>query len=176
MMTRTVRTMTRTIALAIGLASTGEALTTTTYTTSSYDETSTSSDIAKSCKELAITLAVLQGKCNVADSDGDVTASEDEVDIEKYVYCTQGDNAFDGHPWYITYGKAPSSIEARPKGWRVDTDSVAERYEVWATCTENDGTEHSERVQRGVERGRCSAHDATTTSHTAPRRRVARGQ
>ena len=144
MMTRTVRRLAQAVAIALGLAGTGEALATTTHTTNAYDEDSTSSDITKSCKELAITLALLKGKSNVADSDGDVTASEDEVDIEKYVYCTQGEDAFDGDPWYITYGKSPVGPEARPRKWRVDTDSAGKRYEVWATCTENDRTEHTE--------------------------------
>ena len=129
------------MALGLGLAGTGAAQATTTVTTSTYDKTSTSADITKSCKELVITLDVLKGKCNAADSDGEVTASEDDVDIEKYVYCTRDDGS---DYWYITYGKAPIGPGARGKKWRVDVNSVAKRYEVWVTCTENDGTEHTE--------------------------------
>ena len=61
---------------------------TSTVTTSSYDTTSTSEDISKSCAKLSVdSTGTVSGDCNSADSDGAVTASQTTLDVAQYLTC-----------------------------------------------------------------------------------------
>ena len=126
-------------AAALALAMSASAQTTTTITTNTYDATSTSGNIAVSCKNLEIGSSTgrLDGECNVALDTlaGQVVASEHWLDLDTAIYChTTTEGVVE-----LAFGLSVS-YDGSIKDWKIFVISTGDGYTVEAECNMNDGT------------------------------------
>ena len=125
--TRTRHWMTAAV-VAAGLAVAGAAGA-DDVTTNTYDETSTSDNIALSCAELDVSSDELSAKCNRS-VDGEVTQVEADFDIKNAIICVR---SLDGG-WEFAWKGAATPVGVTPARLDVDVSSNGEHYLLEGKC------------------------------------------
>ena len=121
------------LAATLVLATPAQAVATTTYTTNLYDATSTSDDIALSCKELSVvsSTGVLSATCNYEDSSGTVTTNSTTIDLDDVFYCRKVAGRMRR---LLTWGSPPANAEPAPESWQAGVSSNGKDYRTDAVC------------------------------------------
>ena len=125
------------LALALSTALSTAAATETTVNTSTYDATSTSTDIDISCTSLdASSSGTVSGKCNKTGSDSTVSAVDTSLDVTSNIRCGMSN----AHLTAIAWGTGSNQYWS-PKKWDVVLNSTGDKYLIEAVCTSTYGVE-----------------------------------
>ena len=116
------------LALAV-LCATLAPVQATTITTSTYDATSTSDDVAVSCQQLKInsSTGVIDATCNKSTDNG-ISGNGSKLDMDTVVYCKTTYSAEGNLDW------GTSSYTGSIGSWTIHLDSTGDDYVVTATC------------------------------------------
>ena len=106
-----------------------------TVTTNSYDASSTSDDIAVSCKEVKGPGGAISAKCNKADSDGNITPTDAQIEIRQHMACSQNDNGAWEFVW--TGNTSSTSPTTTPTDLAVVVSSDGQNYMLEGKCKDS---------------------------------------
>ena len=119
-----------TLAVAVGSTATAQM---NTVTTNNYSKTSTSGDIARSCKEFWVAggSGVIEAKCNTGPSDDKMSAITTTYDADNAIYCPEN---LQGGQTVIAWGSQSSSDVYEPTSWSISLNSTGGDYIIKAVC------------------------------------------
>ena len=135
------------LALVSGVAPAVQPPPSATVTTNIYSASSTSDDIANSCKDLSVVwnTGVLSAKCNYAKNDGTVTARTTSYDLDDAIWCPEPSDG----SWPVpAWGSGTSSYHVGV--WQMHVSSDGKNYHVSGACSDTTADYPDERPELDV--------------------------